>query len=55
MAIRQSLFITFPSTLKGLGLELKTATPNLKAIQTFLSERLNYWDNDVEHATFFDP
>lgn len=53
-AIRRSLFMTLPSTLKMLRLELKTDTPNADAIQHFLSKRLNYWDNDVEHDNIFN-
>lgn len=53
-AIRNSLLMTLPSTLKILGLEIKAKTPNASAINNFLSKRLNYWDNDVKHDKIFD-
>jgi len=52
-AIRNALSMTMLSTLKKLGLEPKTETPNMKAIQTFMGQRLNYWDNDIEHEDMF--
>ena len=53
-AIRAALSISLLSTLKGMGLELKTVTPNVEAIQHFFSKRLNYWDHDIEHDRIFD-
>ncbi|MBF4474267.1 hypothetical protein [Methanobacterium formicicum] len=37
------------STIKGLGLECHQETPDFEAINHFLSERYNYWTDDVEH------
>ncbi|RJQ14878.1 hypothetical protein C4553_00255 [Candidatus Parcubacteria bacterium] len=48
-ALRLSLFMSMPSTLKIFGLEIKTQTPNSKALEHFLAKRLNYWNNDIEH------
>ena len=52
-ALRQSLFMSMPSTLKIFGLEIKAETPNSKAIEHFLAKRLHYWDNDIEHEDIF--
>ena len=51
-ALRQSLTLTQMSTLKGLGLDVKQSTPNLKGIGHLL-RRFHYWDDDVDHIDPF--
>lgn len=52
-AIRSALSMTMLSTMKNFDLEPKGETPNIQAIQTFWGQRLNYWDDDVEHEDMF--
>ena len=54
-ALRNSLSLTFLSTLQTVGLQLKSQTPSTDVVRHFLSERFKYWDNDVEHEDFFGP
>lgn len=37
------------STLQLLGLECRQQTPDLKAIDNFLTHRYNYWTDDISH------
>ena len=53
-AIRLHLYMTMPSTLKHLGLEIKNSTPHKEGLSKFLKDRYNYWDEDIEHENFFD-
>jgi len=40
------------STLRNLGLEPHQQTPDFNAISDFLSERYNYWTDDIVHPDF---
>ncbi|MCZ3365419.1 MULTISPECIES: hypothetical protein [Methanobacterium] len=51
--IRMSLNVSMISTLRLLGLECKQQTPDFEAINHFLSNRYNYWNDDVEHEEIF--
>lgn len=46
------LFSSMASTLKGMGLEIHQPTPDFNAISDFLSQRYNYWTDDIEHPDF---
>jgi hypothetical protein len=47
--LRNALTMTMISTLSGMGLECQQRTPDLLAIEEFLSRRCNYWVDDVGH------
>jgi hypothetical protein len=47
--LRNALTMTKISTLLVMGLECHQRTPDLPAIDEFLSRRCNYWIDDVEH------
>lgn len=40
------------STLKGMGFDIHQPTPDFNAISDFLSQRYNYWTDDIEHPDF---
>lgn len=50
--LKLSLTFSQMSTLKGLGLESRQLTPNLKGIGELL-RRFHYWDDDVAHPDPF--
>jgi hypothetical protein len=47
--LRVALTMTMISTLFSMGLECHQRTPDLPAIEEFLTFRCNYWANDIEH------
>lgn len=51
--LRNFLIPNMLSTLKGLGLECRQCTPDLKAIDHFLRHRYSYWTDDIEHEDPF--
>jgi len=50
--MERALTMSQMSTLKALGFECFQLTPNLQAIDRFLS-RFNYWTDDVPHESLF--
>jgi len=49
----RELRMTMLSTLQIFGLECHQQTPDIEAIDHFLSVRYNYWNDDVEHQDPF--
>ena len=41
-------------TLRGYGLKVEGITYDIKDIRALLSERFNYWDDDIPHKPFLD-
>ena len=52
-AIRTSLFMTSVPILSGLGLDVRTNTPNKKALFDFMGNRMKFWENDIDHDEIF--
>jgi hypothetical protein len=52
--IELNLYMTMPSTLRHLDLDIKNGTPHKEGLKKFLGERYNYWSDDIEHHNLFD-
>jgi hypothetical protein len=53
--IRNAMNRFMASSLKGYGFELHQVTPNFETISHFLSQRCNFWSDDIEHEDPFIP
>ncbi len=51
--LRMSMNMCAVSSLGLYGLLIHQGTPDFEAIKVFLSQRYNYWKDDIEHADVF--
>lgn len=51
--LRNAIHMNMLSTLRVVGLECHQETPDIRAIETFLSKRYNFKSDDVEHIDYF--
>jgi hypothetical protein len=51
--LRRQIAANMTSSAKNLGLELHQATPDLEALERFLSERYHYKSDDIAHDNLF--
>jgi hypothetical protein len=49
------LKVSVGATMKGLGLSLNDERIDVDAIMSFMGERFNFWEEDVEHLDPFAP
>lgn len=52
--MKSSLKISMLSTLQGYGFSLEGRKINPEEISKFLTEKFNYWEDDVDHEPIFD-
>ena len=52
--MKKSLEISMPATLNLYGFSMERKEININEIHKFLTEKFNYWIDDIEHEPIFE-